>query len=400
MLRRDAKYCVSTQQIKIIMKKLFYLLIGATVVFSCGKNATNEKSDVTQLKHERDSLIAVQQDIASRIAGLETRIALLDTTMERRVTLITSKKIEAEKFEHFFEVQASVESDKSVNINAEIPSVVKQIPVTAGQQVAQGQTLVILDTEVIRKNIEEVKTAYDLAKTIFQKQEALWSQKIGSEMQYLEAKNRKESLETRLSALNAQLEKSTVTAPFSGVVDEIFVKQGEVASPMLPLVRLVNLDHIYLKSDVSEDYLGKVKNGTLAIAEFPSLGLTLEGKVNFVGNFINPNNRTFRIHVEIPGSGDVLKPNLLANIRIVDFAKDSAIAVPSEVILQDAQNNEYVFVVDRNGAEKAKKKIVQTGLSYNNKTLVKSGLDAGEEIILEGARNVREGEEVAPVQQK
>lgn len=374
------------------MKRTLLFLI-VLIIISCSKKEESA-SELTGLVSQRDSLKAIASEINSKIADLEGRISLLDTSQQKHVILVTTKIVQPGIFEHYFESQASVESDKSVNINAEIPSMIKQIAVSAGQQVSQGQTLVILDTGIIRKNIEEVKTGYDLAKTMFQKQESLWNQKIGSEMQYLEAKNRKESLEQKLSTLNAQLEKSTITAPFSGIVDEIFVKQGEIASPMLPLIRLVNLDDIYLKSDVSEDYIGKVKNGTLAVAEFPSLGLTLDGKVSFTGNFINPNNRTFRINVQVQNPGGILKPNQLANIRIQDFEKDSVIAVPSEVILQDAQNNEYVFVVERNSEAIAKKKIVKTGLSYNNETMVVSGLSPGEEIILEGARNVRDGEKV------
>lgn len=375
------------------MKKKIFFLFAATIIFSCGEK-TKDNSDIAGLQAERDSLKMLQKEITARISDLETRIAQLDSSAAKHLILVTSRKIEPRAFEHFFEVQASVESDKSVNINAEIPATVKQISVIAGQQVSQGQTLIILDTDILRKNIEEVKTGYDLAKTVFQKQESLWGQKIGSEMQYLEAKNRKESLEQKLNTLNAQLEKSTITAPFSGIVDEIFVKQGEIASPMLPLVRLVNLDDVYLKSDVSEDYLGKVKNGTLAVSEFPSLGLTLDGSVSFVGNYINPNNRTFRINISVRNPEGMLKPNLLANVRIRDFKKDSAITVPSEVILQDAQNNEYVFVVERNGTPVARKKIVQAGSSYNNETMIISGLEPNEEIVLEGARNVRDGEQV------
>lgn len=375
------------------MKRMLFFLYLLTIFFSCGEKA-NENPDIISLQAERDSLKTLQKEITSMITDLDNRIARLDTASGKHLVLVTSKKMEPRAFEHFFEIQASVESDKSVTINAEIPATVKQIPVTAGQQVSQGQTLIVLDTDILRKNIEEVKTSYDLAKTVFQKQELLWGQKIGSEMQYLEAKNRKESLEQKLSTLDAQLEKSTVTAPFSGILDEIFVKQGEIASPMLPLARLVNLDDVYLESDVSEDYLGKVKNGTPAMAVFPSLGLTLDGKVSFVGNYINPNNRTFRINISIRNPDGMLKPNLLANVKIQDFKKDSAITVPSEVILQDAQNNEYVFVLERNGTSTARKKIVKTGSSYNNETMIISGLLPGEEIILEGARNVRDGENV------
>lgn len=377
---------------------LFFFTV--LILISCGKKQQEGSGNLEALIAQRDSLKNAAKELSKKISEVEAQIASLDTTAQQHKILVTAEKLEAKKFEHFFEAQATVESDKSVNINAEIPATVKQIPVSPGQQISQGQTLVILDTEVIRKNIDEVKTAYDLAKTVFQKQESLWNQKIGSEMQYLEAKNRKESLELKLKTLNSQLEKATITAPFSGIVDEIFVKQGEISSPMLPLVRLVNLQDVYLKSEVSEDYIGKVKNGTPVMAEFPSLGLSLEGKVIFTGNFINPNNRTFRINVEVNNPEGNLKPNLLANIRIKDFEKDSAIVVPSEVVMQDAQNHEYVFVLDRNGNTTAKKKIVKTGLSYNNKTLITSGLEPGEEIILEGARNVRDGEQVEQIEPK
>lgn len=379
------------------MKKLILFVSVILLVHSCTRQS-GDSSELGKLVGERDSLKSLQKEISSQISDLEERIARLDTSDKKEVALVTSMKLQPRKFEHYFEVQANVESDKTVNINAELPGIVKQIPVSAGQPVSQGQTLIILDTEIIKKNIEEVKTAYDLAKTVYQKQETLWSQKIGSEIQYLEAKNRKESLELKLSTLNSQLEKSIITAPFSGVVDEIFIKQGEVASPMLPLARLVNLEEVYLKADVSEDYIGKVKNGTTAKAHFPSLGISVDGKVSFTGNFINPNNRTFRINVKIPNTDGMLKPNLLSNISILDFDKDSAIVLPSDIILQDALNNEYVFVIEKNGTAVAKKKIVGTGLTYRGETMIKEGLAAGEEIVLEGARNVRDGEEVAPVE--
>ena len=267
--------------------------------------------------------------------------------------------------------------------------------VEVGQKVNVGQTLVILDTEIIQKNIDEVKTAYDLVKTLFEKQEKLWQQKIGSEMQYLEAKNRKESLDQKLETLNAQLDKALIKAPFSGIIDEIFPKEGEMANPMFPVLRMVNLDRVYIVSDVSEDYLGKVKVGSFVRAEFPSLETSFKAKINRIGSYINAKNRTFKVYVDLNNKDNILKPNLLSVLNIRDFEQDSAVVVPSNIIQQDASGADFLFIIEKNSETlKAKKIVVKTGKLYKGETMIKNGLKGDEEIIIKGARSIKGGQEI------
>jgi len=370
------------------------VIIPITIfLIACG-GGDGENSPLSQLKSQRDSLIIVYDETGEQINLLDQRIAELDTTIQTRRMLVSTQKIERQKFEHFFEVHGVVEAKKNATINADVPGVIKQIMVKEGQQVRKGQSLVLLDTEVIKKNIEEVETSYDLAKTIYERQENLWKQQIGSEIQYLEAKNRKEGLQQKLNTLHAQLKKSVISAPFSGTIDEIFPTVGEMAAPQLPLLRLINLENAYIVSDVSENYVSKVSSGNYARVNFSSLDNTwLDARVSRVGQYINPNNRTFKVRIELDNNDNrMLKPNLLAIIRIMDYKQDSAIVVPSKFIQQDAGGNNYLFIVE-NGST-AKKVEVVTGMSYEGKTLIKSGLKGDEEIVLEGARSIKDGETV------
>ena len=372
------------------MKTTVIILI-ATFLIACGRG-DGENSPLIELQSQRDSLVTVYDEVGEQISLLEQRIAELDTTIQTRRMLVSTQKIERQKFEHFFEVHGVVEAKKNAIINAEVPGTIKQIMVNEGQHVRKGQSLVLLDMEVIRKNIEEVETSYDLAKMVYERQENLWKQQIGSEMQYLEAKNRKEALEHKLSTLQAQLKKSVITAPFAGTIDEIFPKVGEMAAPQLPLLRLINLENAYIVSDISENYVSKVRKGNYARVNFSSLDNTwLDAKVSRVGQYINPNNRTFKIRIELDNyDNKMLKPNLLSIIRIRDFEQDSAIVVPSKFIQQDAYGNNYMFIVE-NGSI-AKKVGVVTGISYEGKTLIKSGLKGDEYIVLEGSRSIKDGE--------
>ena len=276
------------------------VIIPITIfLIACG-GGDGENSPLSQLKSQRDSLIIVYDKTGEQISLLEQRIAELDTTTQTRRMLVSTQKIERQKFEHFFEVHGVVEAKKNATINAKVPGAIKQILVNEGQHVKKGQFLILLDTEVIKRNIEEVETSYDLAKMVYERQENLWKQQIGSEMQYLEAKNRKKGLQQKLNTMQAQLKKSVITAPFAGTIDEIFPTVGEMAAPQLPLLRLINLENAYIVSDISEYYVSKVKTGNYARVNFSSLDNTwVDAKVSRVGQYINPNNRTFKVRIEL-----------------------------------------------------------------------------------------------------
>jgi RND family efflux transporter MFP subunit len=232
-----------------------------------------------------------------------------------------------------------------------------------------------------------------LAETTFQKQKKLWDQKIGSEMQFLQAQNNRDALQNSLKGLQANIAKGNITAPFSGVVDEIFPKEGEMAMPGMPVVRLLNLSKMYIEADISENYVGKVKAGDQVIVSFPALGIEKPSTIERLGQFINPNNRTFKIRVNVDNSDNVLKPNMVALININDFKQDTAVVVASSLIMEGASNKRYVFVVNQTkGAHMVKKQEVEVAMTYEGRSLVKSGLSGKEKLVDKGARSIRDGE--------
>jgi len=376
------------------MNKIILIQI-VSLTFLIGACGSGSESNLAKKIALRDSCQAVVDDLNSQIKDLNDEITELDSTLKKnkRIKVVSTKKLSAGKFFHFFEVHGAVEADKNILITPEMQGVVRQIKVVEGQKVSAGQTLMILDTDVIQKNVNEVKVQFSHANDLFNRQQKLWDQQIGSEVQYLEAKNRKESLENRLKALQAQLDQANIKAPETGVIDEILPKIGEMASPQMPVIRLVDLSKVYIKSDVSENYIKAVQKGATVLVKFPSLDEEVEAKITQVGNFINPNNRTFKIKIALDNSNNLYKPNLLAVIQIKDFEKDSVISVPSSFILADAGGKEYVYVVDKEGNKnRAKKVFVETGLAYQGATMMKKGLYGNEELITEGSRSVTDKE--------
>jgi membrane fusion protein, multidrug efflux system len=375
------------------MKKSIAAILSL-VIMSCGSEK-QENSNLIHLFEIRDSLKSVLNATSVELKEVENQIAELDTSAAERKILVSTQLLEPEVFNHFIEVQGIVESDKNITINSEVNGVIKEIKISKGDVVSKGQILIILDSDVIQKNIDEIETAFDLANNIYERQEKLWKQNIGSEIQYLEAKNRKESLELKLKTLKAQKAMATVKAPFDGVVDEVFSKVGEMASPMMPLLRLINDNKMFTVADVSESHLKTVKNGTDANVKIPALDLVVKSKISRVGNFINPYNRTFRIQVDLENKERLLKPNLLSVISINVFHADSAVVLPSSSIQQDPAGQEYVFVVNKNpGNTTSKRMNVKTGLTTNNRTHILEGLTGKEEVIIEGARGLRENERI------
>ena len=371
------------------MKKLLFFTTTAAFIIGCG---SEPQGKLDQLKAKKDSLKAVYGDLAKEIAALDDAIKLLDT-IKVNIPLVTTKQVQTKDFEHYFSVQGVVEMDKNAQVFPEAPGKVIAIKVKEGQQVSKGDLLIQLDADVQASGLKELETGFALAKEVFEKQERLWNQKIGSEMQYLEAKTNKESLEQKVKTLKKQIAMYQIRAPFSGTVDEIVPKVGEGVAPNFPVARIVNTNDAYIKSDISEDYLSKIKEGSLAKITIPSTQKTFLSKVSRVGNYINPGNRTFKIRIDLNETGNQLKPNLLADLRIRDYALDSSLVLPSSIIQQDRKQNDYIYILQREKGEvKAKKTIIKPGLSYNGETVVLDGLTGDEEFIDKGARSVRDGD--------
>jgi len=295
-------------------------------------------------------------------------------------------------FSHYFEATGELESVSEAYISPETSGQVTEVNVVEGQKVRKGQKLAKLNTSVIEKNISEVKTQLNLAEIIYNKQKELWSKNIGSERQYLEAKNNYESLQNKLNTLWAQYNMSIIHSPISGYVEKIFLKKGELASPGMQLMQIVNIDELYVTVKLSEAYLSAVHLGDTVEIRFPSFpDLVLKKRIYRISNVVNKQNRTFDVQVKIDNPGGKLKPNLLANMLFNDYNSPASIVLPSILIKEDMKGS-YLFIAKKTGDHwQARKKYVETGISYKNKTEVLSGLAEGQHVITDGYSNVSDG---------
>jgi RND family efflux transporter MFP subunit len=371
------------------MKNIILPFAASLFLLACAAPETNES--LTQLKERRDSLKNVVATASSELLSVEEEIARLDDDFS--LLQVTSFIATSSNFEHYFTVQGNIETDRNAQVYPETQGIVLNILVVEGQAVQKGQTIMTLDTDIVQKNIAEVETQYTLAKDVFERQERLWKQNIGSEVQYLEAKTNKERLEKTLSTLRSQASLGVVKAPFAGIVDKITPKLGEIASPMMPVARIVSLDNMYVTANVSESYLPVVKENMRTEVVIPGID-TVDAVISRVGRFINPENRSFEIGVKLAET-DKLRPNMYCALRIYDTVLDSVITIPNSLIQQDTKGSEFVFVLDKSGANyKVRKQIITTGASSGDNTLVTSGIAAGDQIIDKGARRVIDGQEV------
>lgn len=350
-------------------------------------------TDLAQLQGERDSLVALTQTAAARIQEIDARLASLDST--RELTSITVLEIRPETFIHSFEALGKVEADRSVNLLPEMGGQIKRVLVTEGERVAAGQTLIELDNSVMRSSLDEVKKSLNLATTLFEKQERLWKQGIGSEVQYLQAKTNKESLEQRIQTIQNQMAMARVKAPFAGTVDEMNAKEGEFAAPGMALGRLISTGKAAVTADIPESYSNVVGKGQKVDLFFPSINKSLEARVTQVSDYINPDNRSYKVYVNLPATGE-FKPNMLAKVQVRDYEADQALSVPAALVQQDMSGNNYVFVwkLVKDGIGLVEKRAVEVGKNNGEQVEIKSGLVLGETLVDKGARTVRDGQSV------
>ena len=377
------------------MKRSFiWFALLQVLVFACGEKKegglSGKKDELTKLKGEKSAL-------ESKISTLEAEIALLDTSAkdEIKIKQISATVLGPEIFKHFVSVQGALEADENVMVTSKMPGQITSIKVRQGDFVKEGQVLAILDDEVLRKSIDEVKSGLSQINVLYEKQKALWDQKIGSEIQYLTLKNQKESLESKMITLKSQLNQAYVTAPFSGVIDDVFAKQGSMASPGVPLMQLVNTNVLVATAKVPDSYVAYIKEGDQVNVQFPDLDKTISATVNYVGRIVDPLSRTFKIEIKVPSGTPNLKPNLLAMIQINDKTSSSAIVI-QENIIQTTENGKIVFVTsEAKGIKIAKQKTVTTGLSYNGKVEILSGLSAGENLITTGYQDLADNQAIS-----
>ncbi len=370
------------------MKKIIALFITSTLLISCGEKV--KKSSLEELNTQKTTLISKIDSLSIQLKTIESEISKLDDS--KKLQIVTTLPVKNGTFKHYLVVQGVVLAEKNIELRPELGGTVIAIYVKEGQRVTAGQTLVQLDDSSIKNSIDELNTQLTLAITTFERQERLWNQKIGSEMQFLQAKAQKESLENNLATLKTQAKKMKISAPFSGIIDEIFPRNGELTNPQMPIVRLLNLDNVYVEADVTETYLPVLKVGTETVVNFPSIHKKIESKVAQIGNYINPDNRSFKTRINLSNKDQSIKPNLLADIKFLDFKADGVI-IPSTIVQQDQNGNNYVFTIKtENGEHTVVKNIITAAKEYNNEIYVSEGLAENDTIVNEGARQVQAGE--------
>ena len=375
------------------MKKVTIVLALILLIStSCESEKKAPKSNLEKLQSEQLKLQTKVDSLQVKLKDIEKAIKSLDTVKKlQKVTFFTTKDT---LFKHYITLQGIVASDQNVILRPEIGGTIQRILVKEGQRVSRGQTLVQLNAVVLNDKVVELKTQLSLAQTTFERQERLWNQKIGSEMQYLGAKTQKEALENSLKSLHTQIAKMKIKAPFSGVIDAIIPKIGELIGPQNPVIRLINLNNVYIEAEVPETYLSVVKRGTEVLVDFPSINQQLKAKINKTGDYINPNNRSFKIRIVIPNKNNLIKPNLLADLKINDF-KATGVVLPSNLIQMNQKAEKFVYAIKRDSLKSTVvKRILEVGKEYNNQVIILKGLQAQEQIVLDGSKFVKDGDEV------
>jgi len=384
------------------MKYIFSLFILTLLTVSCSGEKKNsveniiETGNLETLRTKRGELVGEQQAINDKIKLLDEKIKTLDTV--QHVPLITTIKTQPEVFNHVLELQGNVTTKDLLTITPEYSGILTNVYVKEGQKVTKGQTLAKIDDGGLSQQLSQLKIQAELAKTTYERQQRLWEQNIGSEIQFLQSKSTYQSQEEAVNQLKQQIAKTTVKAPFSGTIDDIITEQGSVvAAGQSPLMRIVNLDNMYIETEVPERYVSDVTKGKNVSVNIPVLGKTIETKIRQAGDFINPANRTFKIEVKIPNKDKSIKPNLSARLKINDYTNDNAILIPQSVVSENSEGAQYVYVVsDKNARDigTAERVIIKTGKTQGDIIEVLEGLKDGAEIIKEGARSVRDGQSV------
>lgn len=340
-------------------------------------------------KAQLEALKAQKKDLEAKIAQLEKELGTSTKLMKAKNVVVTA--LQAGNFANYVEIQGRMESDRIINVGAQTPGVVQAVYVRRGDFVTAGQVVAQIDGSLIAKNMAPLKTQIELARTVYEKQKSLWEQKVGTEIAYLQAKTTLEGLEQQLATLQEQYAKTRVVASMSGVVEDVYMKVGEMANPGMPGIKIVNASDLRAVADVPEVYASQVKNGSEVFVFFPDLKKDLKGRVTFIAQTINTITRSFRVEVAIPYDKE-LKPNMVAILKVANYQQAGAIIVPINVI-QNSNDGSYVMVaVEENGQKVARRRKVEVGQIYNRSAEIKSGLQAGDKVITTGYQDLNDGD--------
>ena len=367
------------------MKSKIIILFTALALFSCSKNV-DKKAQLEKLKQDRDK-------ISAQISALELEIGGAGKDNKNKSIAITP--IEYQEFNHFVEVQGKVDGEENVMALSKVPGTITKVYVKEGDVVKKGQILAELDDKVLKQTMIELKTSLSFITDLYEKQKSLWEQKIGSEVQYLLAKNNKESLELKLKTLVEQMDMYKIEAPIDGTIEEVQARVGlSTAMPTLVPFRVVNFSKVLVQADVSEAFSSKVKTGNKVIIKLPDMNIEIDANVSFASKYINPMGRTFQVEVRLNPEGTEFRANMIAVVKINDYNVKEAIVVPVSLV-QNSNEGSCVYVaIEQNNKLIAKKKIVTTGLTYNGTVEITNGLAKGDKLITTGYQNLADGQEI------
>ena len=375
---------------------LFFISNGCNYDKKKEQKIEFEKSKIEFLESEKNKIVTKIDELNEDLKKINSSIDKI--TNNQKVLLVTGIKIFSEPFKHKIEIQANINTRQNLILFPELSGKLEEIYVTESQQVKKGDLLAIIDDSGLNEELEQLKIQFSLSKTNFERTERLWNKKIGSEMKYLESKAKYESQEKMVDQMKKRLSKTKIISPFKGIIDEIKGKKGQILTPYVtPVLRIINLDKMYVEALVPENHLPNIKIGSEAIVNIPVLNLSQKTKISQTGNYINPNNRTFRIEAPLNNSNNIIKPNLAAKILITDYYNKKAIMIPTKIINENAEGQPYIFKLiktDENSIYKTKKVFIEIGKSTNEKTEILNGINVDDFIIDEGSMIVDDNQKV------
>jgi membrane fusion protein, multidrug efflux system len=368
--------------------QILALALMLIVPFACGDGgAKDPATQLATLKTERDALDAKITDLEKQIGAAAGPV--------KKIKTVALTALKSTTFQHFIDLQGKVTAEDIQQATSKMPGTLERVLVKTGDNVRKGQLLATLDDQVMQKSMAQMETQLRFAEDLYNRQKGLWDQKIGTEIQFIQAKTSKEAVEQQIATMREQMGQTNIYAPLSGTVDMVILKSGQAIAPGMPLCNIINMSNLKISGDVTEAYASKVRQGDQVKVMFPDMNKEITTKVKYVSKSINPMNRTFAVECFLPSGADY-RANQVAVMKIVDYSKANAIVIPVNLI-QVAEDGDFVLIVEKTTENQAtvKKVLVKQGQNYNGEVEILSGLKAGDQVISTGFQDVNSGETIA-----
>jgi membrane fusion protein, multidrug efflux system len=366
--------------IKRTTKFFFAIVIALLTGAGCGGGQSTES--LSDLK-------AKEAELKTQLAELSSQIAFLEGDSLKKAVLVETRLLKAAIFKTYINVQGRVDAEESVSLSAEMPGTITRIHVKNGDRVNKGQILAETDARALQQSLADLQINAELINQIYEKQKSLWEQKIGTEVQLLQAKTQKESMEKKITALQEQIKMTRIISPIDGTVDAVDVKLGQLTAPGLPAIRVVNLGNLKVKAEIAESYAMKVHKGDEALVIFPDSKDTLKSALAYASRVINRLNRTFEVEAPLNDKRE-FHPNQIAILSINDYrSAKPVIALEINYVRKDLNGDRYVMIAENN---RAVRRNVVTGKEYGGQAEITEGLHENDNLIEAGFENLNEGD--------